>query len=174
MASQNQPTFLSANDCLTSDQKKVFFSVVDKDLHENLRELCSNTDVPSEDQRETYIEILQNFKQNSLNRIEKLKTKEKKALLSVLFCLKTRDAVGVPKTIQRIDQALSTAFALPEDVESEVSFSLLLLMLLLLLLFLLFDVKGSLSLPKRMNFRKSSKVPLKDGKNLQHKFLDWT
>ena len=114
-------TYLCLNDCLTSDQKKTLLSLVDSDLSEGLREMCRNTQAPSDDLRETNIEILQNFKQNVIARQQKLKTKEKKTVLNILSCLKTRDAVGIRATVQRIEQLLTSTFALPEE-ESEVSF----------------------------------------------------
>ena len=120
--SARSPMFLSANDCLTGDQKKVLFACIDKEHHEHLRELCYSTQHPSEDSRENYMEILHNLKSNALARHAKMKQKEKSTILKVLDCLKNRDGVGMTKTITRMEQVLSSAFGLPDDEESDVSF----------------------------------------------------
>ena len=84
--------------------------------------MCRNAQVPTEELRDSNIEILQNFKFNVLARQEKLKNREKKTILNILSCLKTRDAVGSRGCIQRIEQLLVANFSLPEDsTESEVS-----------------------------------------------------
>ena len=113
--------FLCANACLTGDQKKTLFSFTDRELHDALRVMIDNSQQPTEDLRDSNIEIAQNFKVNVMNRLQKLTNREKKTILAILTCLISRSAVGISKSLQRIQQHLSGHFELPEEVESDVS-----------------------------------------------------
>ena len=114
-------SFISPKECLTSSQKKVFFSLVDKELHDFAKSMLVATEQPTEIQRESYTDVILALRAAAVSKAGSFKVKEKKAVLAILDSLAIRDALGIRATCQRAGKALSELFSIPESSsESEV------------------------------------------------------